>query len=89
MTRGNIFCSQPACTCCASIEVSPFIPFFLFASVSSVELVKATPCETSLDLLCHSLHRTTFGGKYDGFILLRKPFLDCRRLLAGMWPNGE
>ena len=25
--------------------------------------------ELSLDLLCHSLHRTTFGGKYDGFNL--------------------
>ena len=30
----------------------------------------------SIDLLCHSLHRTTFAGKYDGFTLVRKSFLD-------------
>ena len=26
----------------------------------------------SLDLICHSLHRITFGGKYDDFTLVRK-----------------
>ena len=35
--------------------------------------------DLSIDLLCHSLHRTTFPGKYGGFT-----FLDFRRLLAGM-----
>ena len=38
----------------------------------------------SLDYLCHSLHGTTFVGKYDGFSLVRNPFLDFRQLLAGM-----
>ena len=41
-------------------------------------------CDLSLDLLCHSLHRTTFAGKWDGFTLVRKSFLDFRRLLAVM-----
>ena len=37
----------------------------------------------------HSLHRTTFGGKYDGFTLVRMSFIDFRRLLSGMWPIRE
>ena len=40
--------------------------------------------DLSLDLLWKSLHRTTFAGKYDGFTLVRKSFLDFRRLIAGM-----
>ena len=35
------------------------------------------------------LHCTAFGGKYDGFVLVRMSFLDFGRLLAGMWPNRE
>ena len=34
--------------------------------------------DLSLDLLCHSLQRTTFEGKYTGFTLIGKLFLDFR-----------
>ena len=40
--------------------------------------------DLSLDLLCHLLHRTALAGKLNGITLVRKSFLDFRRLLAGM-----
>ena len=38
----------------------------------------------SFDLLCHTLHGTTFAEKFDGLTFVRKPFLDFRQHLAGM-----
>ena len=41
-----------------------------------------TKWNLSLDLDPLLLHGISFGGKYDGFTLVRKLFLDFRRLLT-------
>ena len=50
-------CGHPACTCCVSIEVAPFIPLFFAARFF---IVPGSPLP---------LHLTAVGGKYDGFTL--------------------
>ena len=43
----------------------------------------------SLDLLCHSLHRTTFAVKYNGFTLVRMSFLTSGGFLLGSDQTGN
>ena len=98
VTRGNIvaseLCGQHAGTC-FSIQVAPrtvrswFRPRHVIQRalypLAGYSLRLTIPKrDLSLDPLCHLLHCTTFRGKYDGFTLVRKYFLDFRQLLAGM-----
>ena len=68
-----------------SLQLSCILPFcMLCLSAISMMFVKITLAVSLLPL-----HRTAFGGMYDGFTPVRKSFLDYRRVLTGKWPNRE
>ena len=46
-------------------------------------------CGVLFVLLSHSLHLMTLGRKFAGFTECRKPFLDFKRLSAGICPYKE